>query len=270
MNNLSFWAKNNPHIAQVLITIGHVLTIVFCIQLGVLSLTVGIELPNWLFLLLASLLIVAVCLYPSKNDYPTSQKYHAQRRYFDILLLATGVLITVVGTNRFTSAALDFAADISQNGRVNAAPSSGTVQFVVYKDLKQSLLVESEKKTTSSKVQKSSVKQWFQKRMVNRYHLFASSSIPNDTKIPLMILLSLGIIVAEWGIFVLACNIACSGMQALSLVVFLGGLFGLSALTSLALRRIYPDMPKKNRIGTAFIMVAIPILIALIYGFAQG
>lgn len=79
-----------------------------------------------------------------------------------------------------------------------------------------------------------------------------------------MILLVLGIIAIEYGLIYLTCSLACGGMEALAAILFFGGLFGLTALTTFILRGIYPDMSKKKRIGTAFIMVAAPILLSLL------
>ena len=134
MIKLTFWAKNNPHFAQLLITIGHLLTAFLCIQLGIRLLILGVECPNWVFYLLGELFILAVWLYPSKSDM-TAQPKRVIRRSFHAVFLMLGVLITTIEANRLTSIGLDESVAILENTSVNISPNtnSGVAKNVVYR-----------------------------------------------------------------------------------------------------------------------------------------
>jgi hypothetical protein len=262
MKNLSIWAKNHPRASQFLITVGHILTVYLSIQVGILLLTMGIEINKSLAIVLLELFILVVWFYPSKKELNPSQNYYKKRRYFDASLLALSVFLTIICANTMTSQALDSDLALSENAHLNVAPASHTATFAIYQSSK-TLDTELSKSRISAEKQGKS-HNWLQKRLIKKYNLLSSDSSSDGKKVLLMILLVLGIILLEWSLLALSCAIACNGMQAVAAVVILGGLFGLAALTSLALRSIYPDWSKKERIGIATIMVLAPPVIAFL------
>ncbi len=262
MKNISLWAKSNARAAQFLIVVGHILAIYLSIQVGILLLTIGIESPKGLAFVLLELFILTVWLYPSKKALGSSTEYYERRRYFDGALLGLSALLTVVCANRMTSEALDSVVSLSENARINVAPTSKTATFIVYQSEKSLNLGINNNSISIEKQGKHH--NWLQKRLVKKYQSFASEEKSNGSKTALMILLILGILVVDYGLVALSCSIACNGMEAVAAIILVGGVVGLSALISLALRHIFPDMAKKKRIISAIALSVGPILLALL------
>ncbi|MBL7816981.1 MAG: hypothetical protein JNL70_18300 [Saprospiraceae bacterium] len=253
MKSLSLWAKEHRLAAQMLITVGHFITAYLSIQVGILLLTMGYELPNGLIFLFLELFILAIWLNPSKNDGLSKERYRMLRRFFDGAVLAIGILLTLVVANRYTSQAID--ASLVERGLVNVAPSAMALN-VVYE----------QGKTPQSQIlsPKTQEKNWLQKRLIKKYEIIEQKDMSKGTKTLLLILILLGIIGVEYGLVALSCGLACNGMEALAILLLVAGLAGLVALVSLGMRRMFPNWSKKKRFGMASLMVGAPILIMLL------
>src|SRR5687768_5763666 len=102
MKKISFWSKNNPVKARIIIGISHLLIIMIAIFLGINSYVEDVRFSKTGLLLLATVFMVAYLLYPRKGIKEGLFKYSYRRRVkHDIVMLISFTFVLVIGVNQF-------------------------------------------------------------------------------------------------------------------------------------------------------------------------
>ena len=201
MKQLSYWAKANPRTARFLIVLIYVFLNIAGLIAGSLLWVLGIELTSSFMLMLAITVISLYLIYPKKAAYCKRKVFHA------LMAVCTFLIITVVGNQLH-----------SPNPQVFFVT---TTQAVTH-------LTNSEHNSTS---QPTNIKKEKRLHKKETRKLLQKLATKNDrSKAAKIFLIVLTIIVALGLLYLLAalsCTIACSGAEALAVLVAIAGTFGI-------------------------------------------
>ncbi|MEO6683804.1 MAG: hypothetical protein ABIN48_13360 [Ginsengibacter sp.] len=209
MKTLAYWARENKNTARWIICIFYVFFNLIALFLGDLfhSMNIGFTSPFFLFALLLSL--SGWMLYPSKRNKRDYKNFFFRQKFCDLILVSATFLFMIYFGN-----ALNNNQNLIRN-QVQAISVIHSGDQIVLKNT-------STEKSTFSKKQ-------FRKEVLAKIkHLRkAYKETGKGNKTLLIALAILGALFLSMGIAALSCNIACSGSEALSIVVLVLGIGGI-------------------------------------------
>jgi len=221
MRKISFWAARHAKIALTLAVVIKIILLFLACYTGIALYKQQIILPaNSIYLTTLLILVLVIAIYPfQKNRSIAISKYYVRQKICDFVLpILSFVVITTmvnnVDTSRFSSVA--FGSDI------------------VHTPTAQEILSSGKTKGSFSKKEKRILKKEFFKQL----KVYAAAKLRGDEKtsgeawkITLAIIAAVGLSLLLAGI---VCSLACSGADALAVLVGVAGvaviIWGLTAL----------------------------------------
>ncbi len=221
MKKLSFWARENPWKARIIIVLLHFVLIILALFTGDTLSAIGIQLPAWSITLFLSLFILAAIFYPSRHKRNLIKKdlYYIRQKSCDFLLAATGFCMMLCLANK-------------NNGMVNyfqAASASSVISMEKEKPTAQQILasLQFRDKSTLTRSEKRILKKEFRVQLKN--YVIATVK-GNKAQANSALLIILAIVVALGVLILLAgicCSISCSGSAGLAIALFILGTAGI-------------------------------------------
>lgn len=242
MRNLSIWAKSNPAKARVIIGLAHIFGGVNAIILGIILYVTEFGYSSWLMVTLANLFFVAFFFYPRKSSIKGLFKYsYFRQKLHDFTLVVSGILAFALMINNFLS--LNSSAVPFENSEVKLIvhKAESHPEANTKKGFKSELRAKAKQLRKNIKKELKELKKAWknQKRNGN----------PGLVK-ALLIMLTIGVAVSL-GMLVaaLACNLSCSGYEALALIVLILGWGGIVWLGIIAIKNILQKVGQGKTVG---------------------
>ena len=233
MKNLSHWAKINPKKTWGLITILYILLHIPLIFLSSVLYDSGITFPGWIMILTSSIGFLLIFLYPTKKSKwnPVKYSYFRQKAFDFTLVMIGGAIFTFWLTNRLsTTAEADMAFVKAENQFTNT--------FVKVAEKGENL------EKSKSKISRKSIRE-YRKKLRNEIRelrkVYKDEMNDGDRvglKILLIALTLVGAFLIGYLLAILACYLACSGVEAAAVAVIILGGLGLVFLTVVTIRHI--------------------------------
>lgn len=229
MKKISYWGRQNPWTARIIIVIGHVILLVSAVYMGLLSASYEWMIKPWQIMSLVVILLLAMIAYPVKGirKGPFKHTYHRQK-FIDGSLVMCSFLLIAGTSNRYANlpAAIPQEVNPLSEFMVNKPPSMEKKKIPTAKDFNRALKKLRKQARKTLRMEK--------KRMqANR------SSDSTTGNIVLTILLAVGVFILWILILSLSCNLSCSGNEGMAWIVFIGGTGGLVLLSILAIKSIW-------------------------------
>ena len=240
IKKLSKWAKLNPKLARIIITISHVLVYVNAICLGLLLFIFDWGESRWLLVIVANLFFISYIFYPKKSkkenkkncSYLQYNRQYIRQKAHDFSLVIFYAIVISLGVNNF----------LIQPNHSNNMVQQPTAKFIVHKP-------KLENHTTNRKQIKSEFKRKFKKLRKQikkelralKKELKKKNDKAGMTLVKfLLFLLTIGVAISlGFLILVLSCNISCSGQEGLAFVVLLLGWAGIIWLGVITIKKIF-------------------------------
>lgn len=206
MKTLSRWAFNHQWSARIIIVLCHCILICIALVIGILLDEEGIQLPEIVLTLFSILFLALLLKYPSRQKLAFTMPYtYAHRKLADLGLIVSGFCLIISVTNQ----------------TIISEPPAMQVQMtiipLVYHHPQHEEL-RHERKELRRKA-KQQIRDYIRD---TRQGLSKAEAILIGVAFVIAFLISIALIGA------LSCSIACSGLGALAIMFFLGGLLGSS------------------------------------------
>jgi len=234
MRKLSFWAKDHPVYARIIIVFSHITLVWMAYFLGRQLSASGIVLPLfWTYFLMTAFFVVVAC-YPYKKN----SKNYFKRKLCDFIVTGCSFFLTVCFTTL-----LDKPFTLYQTANAAAEVKPSPYKYGEAKRLLEQF--EKGEKTKFTGKEKRIIKKEFKYQLLQygKAKLIGNKSEEGQA---LAILL---VCIAAVGLFFLvgslACGIACNGSEAAAWIVFILGTAGIVWGTIAAIRAI-----KRKHSGT--------------------
>lgn len=221
MKKLSFWAKENPWQARIVIILSHFVLIILALYIGGSLSGLEIQLPAWLLSLFLSLFILGVFFYPSRQKRNLIKKdlYYIRQKSCDFLLAATGFCMMLCLANK-NNGSVNFFQSAAASSRINKEKEKPTAQQILAS-------LEFRDKSTLTRSEKRILKKEFRVQVKNYViaTVKGNKAQANSTLlIILAIVVALGVLILLAGI---CCSISCSGSAGLAIALFILGTAGI-------------------------------------------
>ena len=211
MKNLSTWASKNRTKSILLLIFLHILLGYFYFYTGVFFYLEGIKTPKILVPIASSLFILAWLFYPIKEAQQGIYKNtFFKRKFWQSIALISAAIFFIHAGNHLSRAAM-------------------ANEVVTYHA--ESVVLDSKELHRNNKRQARSLKRSLRKKFrqrlrskIKQLFQFRKRS-EQGRKILYFVLIILGAIFLTFLLIGLSCTIACSGNEALSIIVLLGGFF---------------------------------------------
>lgn len=229
MKKLSYWGKQHPWLARVIIVIGHLILLVTAIYIGLLSASHDWMIKPWQIMSFAVILVFSMIAYPVKGIRKGILKHsYSRQKLMDGILVMSSFLLIAGTSNRYAN----LPAAIPQEMK----PLS---EFMVHKPSS----LETQKLPTSKDFNRALKKMRKQARKslrMERKRMLANRSSSSEAgNIILTILVAVGVVILWAVILSLSCSLSCSGNEGMAWIVFIGGTGGLVLLSILAIKAIW-------------------------------
>lgn len=237
MRKLSFWAKQNPWKARIIIIISHILLTILALFTGRQLLSLGMGIPAWLLYLFALIFITVVFIYPSKHVWAGCRTaFYIKQKVCDFALAAaTFLMFLVLGNNQGEVTQL-FSASLASVVTVPAVKEKPTAAEIL-ESLKH------RDKSTLTRTEKRILKQEFKKQL----KVYAVSTLKGDKdaagQAGLIILAVIAAVGLLYVVAAISCNLSCNGSEGGAAVVALLG----TAAVVLGLILVIRAISRKNR-----------------------
>lgn len=221
MKQLSYWAKANHHRARFLIILIYILINIAGLIVGSLLWESGIQLKEAFMLVLAVAVVLLYVIYPKKATYYKRKLFHG------FMAVCTFLIITFFGNQLHNSDSNVFF--------VNTTKAVTHIANIEQPKTHDPSNIKKEKR-----LQKKEARSFWKK-------LAAKNDRSKAAKILLIVLT---VVVALGLLYVLAalsCTIACSGAEALAVLVALAGTFGIVFGAIRIIQHILGKERKKKR-----------------------
>lgn len=227
MKNLSYWGKQHPVQARVIIALCHVLLVIDAFVLGLLSYFSDIVVTWWVPFVLGNLFFLAYFFYPSKEVQQGWFKHtYRKQKTLDFILVTAYALLISAGLNHWASA---------PNEINKTTPANAVLMAQKLKPETENGLSKKEK-TTNLKTAFQSIKSNLK---ILKEELKAQDGEKGKGSkgwlIALTIILALALGYVVTG---LACGIACSGQEGLAWAALIVGWTGVIWLTIIVIKKI--------------------------------
>lgn len=242
MKKLSYWAKNNPKAARILIAIGHLLTVLNALFAGALLIVFNFGYSGWFLVIIANVFFISYFLYPKKGVARGLFRHsYIRQKSHDFILVFSYSLVIVLGVNNFFT---QTHYNSSHNYGHNLAQP--TAKFIVHKTFskKETKSLKSELKTRVQNLRKEIRTEL---RALKKELKRQNDEGGQQGLKALLILLTIGLaIIFAYLISALSCSLLCSGNEGLAAAVLVLGWGGILWLGILAIKNILKKGKKEN------------------------
>ena len=238
MKKLSFWSKQNPIPARLLIALCHLALISLGIISGIATYLEDFAIPSRVLYILFIVFAIAFIFYPLRGKTEGLLKYSWKRRVkHDIILVLSYACILTCGVNQFAFQPIS-SQESALEVRLMIFKPGGETQTLTKKESRNMFAQTVKGYRAEIKTQLKLLKaEW------------KESKGKKDNLVPvkiLLVLLVLGVaLAAAAGIGSLACELSCSGQEGLAVIVAIVGSIAIILLSILAIRAIV-KMGKKH------------------------
>jgi len=233
MKRVSFWALHHITAARILIVASYLFLNVLGWIAGDLLFSLNIVLPPVSFYLVTLLVTLTVLIYPVKKR-KTQQNIYARKKMADFLLIAATFLFIVYSSNSYNI-----------NRSLNPLNSAFAYNPVKWESSNNVHNVNPLSKKKAYHGSKKSYKKYF-RSVVRSARKKYRDSTPGER----ILLISLVVIAAIFLIFLvsaLACNIICSGAEALGYIILIVGIGAIIFGVVKLIQRIQRGSPQKEK-----------------------
>ncbi|MEO9003885.1 MAG: hypothetical protein ABI288_04070 [Ginsengibacter sp.] len=231
MKNISIWAHAHKVAARIAIVLIYILLNISGLIVGDILYSMDINLPHWILILACIFTVVGAFLYPLKKHRHRYLNFYKSQKLFDgLLVFATFIFIVFTG-NQINNKHEPFIGRSFASNIIPRSLSETSLNISTGKSLGENSL--------SKKEQKRSFKMWI-KSLRKSY-----KAQDNSGKTLRIILVVLGAIGLSLVLTALACNIACSGAEALGYIVGIGGIAAVIFGAVKLIQRITRGKPEK-------------------------
>lgn len=236
MKKLSYWSKNNPVKARIIIGVSHVLLLIIGMSLGIITYIDELHIPNGFLITMVSVFFIAYMLYPVRGRKTGILKYSFYRRVkHDFILVMASSCVLAAGVNNFAFQPL-LIHQPQPPFTLMIAKGSFEDPGLIEKELRKNILKQIKQIRTDIKQTLKLMK--------------ADAQTGNDKKVGLKVflifLVLLGAAISLGGVATLSCELSCSGHEGMAVVVAVGGtaaIIGLSILAIVSILKIGKPRP---------------------------
>ncbi|KIC91214.1 hypothetical protein [Flavihumibacter sp. ZG627] len=230
MKRISLWAKNHVYAARVLITIIQIALFFLVDRMANILGKAGIELPASLVFISLAVIGLCVLLYP---------RYKARLSYQSSYYKRKGLEITVA-----ISSCIIIATCLNNNAILANSRQTTNAANVTGDQPKGSALVSNPSSQKTTILSKSSKKKELRTQWKALKKAIREGKDDEGVQIFLIILLGLGLALL---LSVLVCSIACSGADAIAVLVAIAGTAGIIFLCTRLIQNATGKRPFKKR-----------------------
>ena len=233
MKRVSFWALHHITAARILIVACYLFLNVLGWISGALLFSLNVILPPLFFYLITLIVIITVLIYPFKK-LKTPQKFYARKKMADFLLITATFLFIAYSSN-------------SSNINRSVNPLNTAFAFNPVKSI-ASNKVHNTNPLSKKKAYHESRKSY--KKYLRSVVRSARKKYRDSTPAQRILLISLVVIAAIFLIFLvsaLACNIICSGAEALGYIILILGIGAIIFGVVKLIQRIQRGSPQKEK-----------------------
>ena len=242
MKKLSLWAKNNPAKARVVIGLAHVFGGVNAILLGIILYITDFGYSPWLMFSLANLFFVAFFFYPKRGFSRRWFRYsYFRQKLHDFTLVVSGILAFALMVNNFLSLSSPTVPEVNGEAKLIVHRGNSLPEADAKKGFRSTLKAKSRQLRKNIKKELKELKRAWKAQKQN--------GNPGLVK-ALLIMLTIGVAVTL-GMLVaaLACNLSCSGYEALAVIVLILGWGGIVWLGIIAVKNILLRVGQEKPVG---------------------
>jgi uncharacterized membrane protein HdeD (DUF308 family) len=216
MRKLSFWAKNHPSSARIVIVIAHILLIILGITLGNQFSRAGTQFsPLWIYFFILLFITISI-LYPFKETPRRTKWFYAKQKSCDFIAALCGFCLVFCLTNQLNQPDTLF-------GRANAVVS---LKDPLYKNPAAEKILNDFKngeKTVFSKKEKRIIKEEFKYQLKQYAKAKLTGNKERGDQVGLIILSCIAAVGLLFLLASLACTLSCNGSDAAAIIVFVIG-----------------------------------------------
>ena len=247
MKQISYWAKEHPWAARIIIIACYIGINITGLITGYLLNELSLSLSSLFLFIVILIFLAGVISYPSRTwrgSTLSKEACYVRRKSFDFLLIACTFFMIVYCGNHFNQLPLNFAT--SEAAIVFTPARSADSSVKGYKSIES---FKASMKNSEGKKLKWKARKKLLKKQLNEIEMAPELS---TTEKILLTILSLAI---AFGLFyllaALSCSISCGGAEGLAIVVAVVGLAAIVLLLVWAFRKIYrkrdlKSPPKQN------------------------
>lgn len=235
MKRVSFWALHHKIAARIIIVLIYFLLNLLGLFCGDLLSSLNIVLSPAFYLIAILLTLGGIIFYPSKKRKHAYKNFYLRQKLADGFLITATFLFIIYSGNSF-----NYTRTVNP---LNHAFAISIVQSPLSLSISHDNSVVGKKSSLSSKKEKRMHVRSFIKEIRKKYKATSDSG-----KAVLIALVVLGAIFMSFLMLALACNVACSGSEALAYIV---GAVGLGAVIFGAIKliqRITRGKPEKTQL----------------------
>lgn len=232
MKHISSWAHAHKVEARIAIFLIYIILNISGLFVGDILYSMDINLPQWILILACIVTVVGAFLYPLKKHKHRYLNFYKRQKFFDgLLVFATFIFIVFTG-NQINNKHEPFIGRSFASNIISRSFSETSSNISNEKKIGEESL--------SKKQQKRSFKMWI-KSLRKSY-----KARDNSGKTLRIILVVPGAIGLSFLLMGLACNIACSGAEALGYIVGIGGIAAVIFGAVKLIQRITRGKPNKR------------------------
>ncbi|MGK2864802.1 MAG: hypothetical protein ACSLE0_22920 [Chitinophagaceae bacterium] len=243
MKKISYWGKNNKPYARFLIIISFLFLTALGILTGTLLSESGVQISTYTLLILISIYIISITLYPyleKKRSGKKPAREYTRHKTFDFILASTGFCMIICMSNQpnylFQNSASLFATEL-----INET-TPGDSSLKTYKSISAfaGSMKDASGKSLSWKAKKKLLK-------IQVKEIQKSKDMSGAAKAGLIILsviIALGLLAL---VAALSCELSCSGSGGAAALVGIGGTALIIFLLVITIRAIYGNKRRKRK-----------------------
>lgn len=243
MKSISYWARAHKLAARIIIIVSFLMLNIIGIITGFLLHQFGVVLTVGVLYCFFIFYFVAFISYPSKNDKQSIKNkadFYVWQKTCDIILIATtyGMIICLANN------------PVNLLHLYSSTNASITIEKVTQKDSLRNGYKSIKDFSASMKDKDGKQLKWKERKQLLKKQIKEIKNSNDLTKSEKVLITFLSILVALGLIYLiasLACNISCSGNEALAVLVLLLGIAAIVILFVWAMRSIYK---KKTKVST--------------------
>ena len=221
MRKLSFWAKQNPWKARIILVIAHTAFLLLALFTGQNLSQSGVQLPAWPLYIFLSMTLLAIFFYPSKKDKTAANRlsFYVRQKTCDVAIMVSAFCTIITISSKDVSPVYSFepvAASSSVSPMSKKPTAAEILASLEYRD-----------KSTLTRSEKRILKQEFKVQLKK----YAVAKVKGDKAAAdnagLIILTIVGALGLLFLVAALACNLSCSGSGTAAVLV---GVLGTAAI----------------------------------------
>ena len=209
MKKLAFWAHTHKNPARLIIILSYGVLNLLALFLGDIFHSLNIEFTPTLYLFAFVLTLTGWMLYPSKSRKKEYRNFFLRQKFTDFILISATFLFTVYFGNAMNKPGFSIFNPVQAISIIHPSSSSNV----------------SKSPTAKTSVSKKSFRQKIRAEIKSIRKAYKDSS--KSQKTGYIIVAVFVALVLLYGVAILACNLGCSGYEALAYVAFFLGLGGI-------------------------------------------